>query len=240
MAFVKEELERYSRQILLAGSSAQETLKKARVLVIGAGGLGATILPALAASGVGALEFFDSDVIERSNLGRQLIYRESDLGKNKAMTAAAYLSGLNPYVEIIARPEKFTAEWAGSLETAGMIVEGTDSLACKFLVNDLAVRSGKPALIAALGRAQGHSMFIARGQACYRCVFDELQEGDIPTCAAEGILSTFPAVIGAAVAHAVVTHLLGDGPCDSTLYLFEKNHCRKVLVKKRQDCKKHT
>jgi len=240
MAFLKEELERYSRQILLAGSSAQEALKNARVLVIGAGGLGSTILPALAAAGVGTLEIFDSDAVERTNLGRQLIFRERDLGKNKAVTAAAYLEDLNPHIKVLARPEKFTAGFRNVLGAADLVLEGTDSLGCKFLVNDMAVEAGKPAFIAALGRSQGHSMFVAPGEACYRCVFDELKEGDVPTCAAEGIFSTFPAVVGAAVAHAAVTRLIGESSPESVLYLFEKNHCRKVLVKKRQDCKNHT
>lgn len=236
-AFSKQEIERYSRQILLRGIAAQQKLKDSRALVIGAGGLGSTILPLLAASGVGQIEIFDGDAVEQSNLGRQLIFRESDVGKNKAAKAADFLKALNPHIKIIAHEKKFTAIETEVLAKADIICEGSDSLTAKFLLNDMAVNHGKPVLIAALGAAQGHAMLVAAG-ACYRCVFDEVGEAELPTCATEGILSTFPAVVGATVANAAVEYLLKpDG--ETKFWIFEKNNCRKVGIRKRQDCKNH-
>lgn len=237
-ALSKNEIERYSRQILLRGIGAQLKLKETRALVVGAGGLGATILPLLASAGIGSITVYDGDTVERSNLGRQHIFRERDIGKNKAVAAAALIRDLNPYIDVVAHARHFTREDSPEIANAGIIFEGSDSLAAKFLLNDLACEYRKPALVAALGAAQGHAMLIAGG-ACYRCVFDEVAEGELPNCATEGILSTAPAVIGAAVAHAGIEYLLNPDH-ETKFWIFEKSHCRKVAVRKRQDCKNHT
>ncbi len=222
---------------MLRGITAQQKLKDTHALVVGAGGLGSAILPLIAASGIGKIEIFDADRVEQSNLGRQWIYREGDIGKNKASAAAAFLQALNPHIEVIAREQKFDAADAGCVAAADVIFEGSDSLKAKFLLNDLAVAHKKPAFIAALGAAQGHAMLVGRS-ACYRCVFDEMDDNELPNCATEGILSTFPAVVGASVAHAAVEYLL-SGSSESIFWVFEKNHCRKVAVRKRHDCKNH-
>lgn len=236
-ALSKNEIERYSRQILLRGISAQLKLKETRALVVGAGGLGATILPLLASAGIGSITVYDGDTVERSNLGRQHIFRENDIGNNKALSAARVLRDLNPHIEVVAQAHNFTESDAPALAHTDIIFEGSDSLTAKFLLNDLACRLRKTLFIAALGAAQGHAMLVA-GNACYRCVFDEITEGELPNCATEGILSTAPAVIGAAVAHAGIEYLLHPDH-ETKFWIFEKNHCRKVAVRKRQNCKNH-
>lgn len=237
--FSKAELERYSRQILLYGREGQAKLKSARVIVIGAGGLGATVLPLLAASGVGEIEIWDSDRVEQTNLGRQLIYREGDLGKYKAECAKSFLYALNPHIRVHAHAKKFTAGDAAEFSDATLIFEGSDSLKTKFLVNDLAIRFARPAVISALGNAQGHTMLVYGAEnACYRCVFDEIDERELPTCAGEGILSAFPAVVGAQAAHAGIGFILGVAR-EPGFWVFEKSHCRRVNVKKRTNCQ-HT
>lgn len=239
MNFSKAELERYSRQILLHGIVGQKKFKAARVIVIGAGGLGSAMLPLFAATGIGVIEIFDADLVERSNLGRQTLFRERDSGKSKAQTAATFLRELNPHIDIIAHDRNFVTEDEKVLGAADVICEGSDSLKTKFAVNDMAMRTGKPAFIAALGKDQGHAMLVhTAAGACYRCVFDEMPAGELPSCASEGILSTFPATVASAVAHAVVTHLL-QPILPGTLLLFEKNHCRTIQIKKRQDCSLH-
>lgn len=215
----------------------QEKIKAACVLVVGAGGLGTTMLPLLAASGVGKIILFDHDRVERSNLGRQWLFRESDIGAYKATTVKNFLTALNPYTTVMARTEKFTQQHADVLRESTIALEGSDSLSTKFLINDLAKRHQRPALIAALGAQQGHAMFVGEG-ACYRCLFDEVDSGDLPTCASEGILSTFPSVVGSAVAHTALEFLLtGDGA--SKFWIFEKNTCRKILIPQNKDCQQH-
>jgi molybdopterin/thiamine biosynthesis adenylyltransferase len=236
-AFSKSEIERYSRQILLRGLAAQRKLKDTRALVIGAGGLGATILPLLASAGIGEIILFDGDAVEQSNLGRQFLFRERDIGKNKAVVAAEFLRDLNPHIGVTPFEHNFAPDDAPLLGRSDIIFEGSDSLRAKFLLNDLAVAHKKPVFIAALGAAQGHAMLVAGG-ACYRCVFDEMDDAELPNCASEGILSTFPAVVGATVADAALGYLLHPVP-ESRFWVFEKNNCRKVAVQKRQGCKNH-
>ncbi|GAB4423147.1 MAG: hypothetical protein OHK0011_02820 [Turneriella sp.] len=234
--FTKNELERYSRQILLHGRTGQQRLKQAKVIVIGAGGLGSTFLPVLAASGVGEIIVYDADAVERSNLGRQLLYTERDLGQNKAGVAAEKLAALNPHVHVQAIERRFDVGDAELLRTASLVFEGSDSLRTKFLLNDLCLSRDIPLVISALGNAQGHTMLVSgRESACYRCVFDEIDESELPTCASEGILSAFPALVAAQAAHVAVSKILDD-KLPAGLWVFEKSHCRNVGIRKRKDC----
>jgi len=238
LSFTKAELERYSRQILVGGRELQERLQAAHVLVVGAGGLGSAMLPLLAASGIGKITVFDGDTVERSNLGRQVIFREADIGKNKAQQAEKFLHALNPHCAVTAIDRNFANGDENYLIAADLIFEGSDSLTAKFLVNDLALRASRPALIAALGKSQGHLM-LTHGplSPCYRCVFDQLDEKEVPVCASEGILSTFPSVVGAMAADIGVTFLLGQA---SPLFrVFENQQCRQVRVQIRPTCPNH-
>lgn len=234
--FSKSELERYSRQILLYGRSGQQLLKESHILVIGAGGLGSTFLPVIAASGIGRISIWDADTVERSNLGRQLLYQERDIGRNKAMVAAERLSDLNPHIRIEAYADRFTEKYQDELRDANLLFEGSDSLSTKFLLNDLALRAQKSLVTSALGNAQGHTMLIVGGEsACYRCVFEEIDETQLPTCANEGILSAFPAFVAAQAAHVAIRQILAP-ELKGGFWVFEKNHCRNVQIQKRIDC----
>lgn len=236
MDFTKSELERYSRQILLYGRAGQQRLKQARVIVIGAGGLGSTFLPVIAASGVGSIVIYDDDTVERSNLGRQLLYSESDIGKRKAIAATERLRAINPFVDVHGVARQFSNADADMLRTATLVFEGSDSLATKFLLNDLCLAAGVPLVISALGNAQGHTMLITGSEsACYRCIFEEIDEQELPTCANEGILSAFPAFVGAQAAHVAIRRLI-DTNLPSGFWLFEKSHCRSVGISRRKDC----
>lgn len=238
MSFSKAELERYSRQILVGGRALQEHLQAAQVLVVGAGGLGSAMLPLLTASGIGKITLFDGDTVERSNLGRQVIFREADIGKNKAQQAKNFLHALNPHCEVIAIDRNFESGDENYLRAADLIFEGSDSLTAKFLVNDLALRSSRPALIAALGKNQGHLMLTHGALSpCYRCVFDQLDESEVPVCASEGIMSTFPSVVGAMAADIGVAFLLGQA--HPLFRVFEKQQCRQVQVQIRATCPNH-
>jgi molybdopterin/thiamine biosynthesis adenylyltransferase len=232
----REERERYSRQILLYGSQGQMSLKAASVVVVGAGGLGATILPILAAAGVGKIHLFDHDVVERSNLSRQLLFRESDIGRPKSQVAAAYLRLLNPHVEVFESVETFNEKSRISMGQPNMLLEGSDDVETKFYVNNLSLQLRIPTIIASLGHVQGHAMLIHGADSpCYRCVFDPLDAGELPSCASEGILSSFPAVIGSMVANLALQFILGER-AKPGLWVFEKNNCRKVHVTKRLGC----
>lgn len=235
----KAELERYSRQILLLGGDAQRRLKNAHVLVVGAGGLGATTLPLLAASGVGCIEIFDGDAIETSNLGRQWIYSDDAVGKNKASEARAFLQSINPHIEVIAHDSMFEAGNFSSLEKITLVCEGSDNLASKFAVNDLALRAKVSAVISSLAAAQGHTMLVNGVEnACYRCVFDEVDQSSLPSCAGEGILTTFVGFIAAHAAHTAITQIIATDR-EAGFWVFEKNHCRSVRIKRRIDCIHH-
>lgn len=234
--FSRSELERYSRQILLFGRFGQMRLRQARVVVIGAGGLGSTVLPILAASGVGHIDVYDADTVERSNLGRQLLYTEADIGQNKANAAVARLGVMNPHVSVQGVARRFGKEDEVALRGATLVFEGSDSLSTKFLLNDLCLRANIPLLISALGRAQGHTLLMSGGaSACYRCIFEEVGEDDLPTCASEGILSAFPALVGAQAAHLAVRKIL-DADVAPGFWVFEGSHCRNVSIRRRKDC----
>ena len=182
MNFSKAELERYSRQILLFGAEAQKRLKQSRALVVGAGGIGSTLLPLLAASGVGTIEIFDADAVETTNLGRQVIFRERQVGENKANVAAATLRDLNPHIEVIAHSRHLSHDDGERFQSADIICEGSDSVETKLLVNRLALEAKKPAVIAALGNAQGHVMLVAgHTAACYACIFGNVDENELPS-----------------------------------------------------------
>lgn len=236
MNFSKEERERYSRQILLHGAAGQKKLKAARVLVVGAGGIGSTLLPLLAASGVGSIEIFDGDKVETSNLGRQILFRERHVGENKAIVAAEILRDLNPHIEVIAVDRHLVQHDATKLSAADVICEGSDSVETKLLVNRLALAAKRAAVIAALGNTQGHAMLIAgHNVACYACLFGSVDEKALPTCASDGILTTFPAVVAATAAQIAIGQILRPRE-EGMLWVFEKNNCRSIRVKKRQDC----
>ncbi len=212
--------ERYSRHLLLpeVGEQGQRTLQASRVLIIGAGGLGSPAALYLAAAGVGHLRIVDDDVVERSNLQRQVLHTDARVGDSKVASASATLSALNPRTQI----ESLTIRADASnierlLEGADAVLDGADNFATRYLLNDACVKLGKPLVYGAVQRFEGQvSVFDAgrrRGDApCYRCLFPEPPSpGSAPSCAEAGVLGVVPGIIGLLQANETIKLLLGLG-----------------------------
>lgn len=205
---------RYNRQIILpeVGETGQHKLSKAKVLVIGAGGLGAAILPYLAAAGVGEIGIVDDDAVEVSNLQRQVIYQDSAIGKPKAEEAKRMLNELNPLVMVHAVAEKLSRENAVSLfEKYDIIVDATDSITTKYLINDVCVFVNKPMVYGSVFRFQGQvSVFNYQNGPTYRCLFPD--ESKIVTdCNTAGVMGVTVGIIGMLQANEVIKMILETG-----------------------------
>lgn len=206
---------RYARHLALTeiGAAGQQRLAASRVLVIGAGGLGSPAALYLAAAGVGTLGLVDHDRIEISNLQRQILFATAEIGAGKARTAAARLTALNPDLRVVAHEMKLTADNVLQL-LAGydVVVDGTDRLATRYLINDACVLAGKPLVSAAIHRFEGQAMTYLPGKSpCYRCLYPESPEDLVPNCATAGVLGVLPGVMGSLQATEVVKVLLGIG-----------------------------
>lgn len=215
--FSDAEIARYSRHILLhdIGGPGQARLKAARVLVVGAGGLGAPALMYLAAAGVGRLGFIDDDTVDPSNLQRQIIHGEDRIGQPKVASAATTLAALNPHVTLAPDHRRLTPEIAAALfADYDLILDGSDNFDTRYLVNRVAAAQGKPLIAAALTQWEGQLSLYdpARGHACYECVFpDRPAPGMVPACAEAGVAGPLPGVVGAMMAMEAVKHLTGAG-----------------------------
>jgi molybdopterin/thiamine biosynthesis adenylyltransferase len=212
-----EELERYARHIVLReiGGPGQRRLGAARVLMVGAGGLGCAALAYLAAAGVGTIDVVDDDVVSRSNLQRQILYAEADIGAPKAERAAAALARLNPHVRVEADVMRLDAGNAAGLVVAhDLVLDGTDSFAARYAVNAACVAAGRPLVSAAMSQWEGQISLYdpARGGPCYACVFPEPPApGLAPSCAEAGVVGALPGVMGAMMAMEAIKHLAGAG-----------------------------
>jgi molybdopterin/thiamine biosynthesis adenylyltransferase/rhodanese-related sulfurtransferase len=212
--------ERYSRHLLLpeVGVAGQQRLQQARVLVIGAGGLGSPSAFYLAAAGVGHLRLVDDDVVDRSNLQRQILHTEARIGQAKVASAQATLSALNPRTQVEAVAERVTAANVERLlDGVDVVLDGADNFPARYLLNDACVKLGKPLVYGAVHRFEGQvSVFDAgrhRGeQPCYRCLFPVPPPPEFaPNCAEAGVLGVLPGVIGLLQATEVIKLLLGVG-----------------------------
>jgi molybdopterin/thiamine biosynthesis adenylyltransferase/rhodanese-related sulfurtransferase len=212
--------ERYSRHLRLAdvGMEGQKKLEAARVLVVGAGGLGSPAAFYLAAAGVGTLRIVDDDVVDRSNLQRQILHADARIGAAKVESATAALSALNPRTKIEALRERITfANVERMLDGVDVVVDGADNFPARYLLNDACVKLGKPLVYGAVHRFEGQaSVFDAgrrRGVApCYRCLFPEPPPPEAaPNCAEAGVLGVLPGVIGLLQATETIKLLLGIG-----------------------------
>ena len=211
-----DELRRYARHVVLpeVGEAGQERLKGARVLCVGAGGLGSPLLLYLAAAGVGTLGLLDFDTVDESNLQRQILYGTSDVGRLKVEAAAARLSDVNPHVKIVMHAERLIAANAMELLSSyDVIADGTDNFAARYLVNDACVLLGKPNVHASIYRFEGQaSVFWAAKGPCYRCLFpDPPPPGLVPSCAEGGVLGILPGMLGTLQAAEVLKLILGAG-----------------------------
>jgi len=223
-----EQIERYSRQILVPdlGGTAQMHLREARVLVIGAGGLGSPAAFYLAAAGIGTLGIIDPDHIELSNLQRQILHATKNIGQRKVESAKAILTDLNPDVEIKTYPFRFDASNAAEIAADyHFVVDGSDNFDTKFLVNDIAVRLGIPFSHAGIVRLQGQTMTVVPGKsACYRCLFQAPPPPEeILNCQASGILGAVAGTLGTIQATEAIKYIvrLEDGLLTDRLLVYD-------------------
>jgi len=209
-------MNRYKRHIILSeiGQAGQDQLLRAKVLVIGAGGLGCPILQYLAAAGIGTIGIVDFDVVEISNLQRQVLFGTSSLGENKAIAAKQRLKDLNEAISIIAYPEKLKHKNAIDLfRQYDIIVDGTDNFETRYLINDACILAKKPLVFGAIYKFEGQvSVFNYNNGPSYRCLFPNApKQGSVPNCSEIGVLGVLPGIIGSMQANEVLKIILGIG-----------------------------
>jgi adenylyltransferase/sulfurtransferase len=216
MSLSKAEQQQYNRHLILdeIGELGQLKLKKAKVLVIGAGGLGCPILQYLSAAGVGTIGVVDDDTIEKSNLQRQILYSHDDIGDFKAEVAANKLAGLNPYVNFEIYLQRLNKEIAVELFLKyDIIVDGSDNFPTRYLVNDAAILTNKPVVFGSIFKFEGQvSVFNYNNGPSYRCLYPNPPKSeDVPNCSEIGVLGVLPGIIGALQANEVLKLVLGIG-----------------------------
>ena len=240
-----EELIRYSRHLVIPeiGLNGQIKLKSSSVLVVGCGALGSPIAQYLAASGIGRIGLVDYDDIELSNLQRQVIYKTALIGKSKVQSARHQLLEINPEIKVDAYDEVFNSENAERIVAPYQIViDGTDNLPTRYLMNDLCVFTGKPYVYGAVYRFEGQvGVFDASKGACYRCLFPEPPPpASVPSCAVAGVFGAVPGIIGLYQAVEVIKFILGIGsPLVSQLLFYDALECKmdSVKITKNPTCK---
>lgn len=214
MSFTDDELTRYARQIVLPqlGGQGQQRLKAARVCVVGAGGIGCAVIPALAGAGIGSVTIIDGDMLDLSNLQRQTLYRSREVGEPKAALAAQFVRRLNPFVEVRPVERRIDAGNAADLLAShDLILDGTDNFATRLAVSDTAVALGTPLLSAAAAQFQGQ-VGLFRGGPCYRCfVGDAFDADDCDNCVELGVLGALTATVGSFAALLAIRILAGAG-----------------------------
>ena len=212
MSFSDDEIERYARHLVLAeiGGPGQQRLKAARVAIVGMGGVGAPAALYLAAAGVGTLRLIDHDVVGLSNLQRQIIFAEADVGDPKAEAGAARLGALNSHVDVETAPERLTPDNAAwLLDGCDLALDGTDDFETRFATNAACVTAGIPLVSGALGRWSGQVGVFA-GRPCYRCLVPETPP-DAETCARVGVVGALAGVVGAMAALEAIKLITGAG-----------------------------
>jgi adenylyltransferase/sulfurtransferase len=215
-ALSNDEVQRYSRHLIIpeVGVEGQQRLKNARVVCIGAGGLGSPASLYLAAAGVGTLGLVDFDVVDFSNLQRQILYSSSDVGRRKVDAAASRLSGLNPEVRVVTHETPLSSANAlDVLRGYDVVVDGADNFPTRYLVNDACVLLGIPNAYGSIFRFDGQaSVFATKGGPCYRCLYPEPPPpGLVPSCAEGGVLGVLPGIIGTIQATEAIKLILGIG-----------------------------
>ncbi|MFC2970155.1 HesA/MoeB/ThiF family protein [Acidimangrovimonas pyrenivorans] len=243
--FGSEELERYARHIMLReiGGPGQKALKNARVLVIGAGGLGSPALLYLAAAGVGTIGVVDDDVVDNSNLQRQVIHAHERIGTPKVASAEQAMRALNPHIEVEAHQLRLEAANAEALFAGyDLVLDGSDNFDTRYLTNRTAAKLGIPLIAAAITQWEGQISLYdpAHGTPCYECIFPARPApGLVPSCAEAGVVAPLPGVIGAMMALEAVKHITGAGQTlkgEMLVYDGLWSETRKFTLEKRADC----
>jgi len=239
-----DEVKRYSRHIIIPeiGMAGQKRLRNSRVLAIGAGGLGSPVLVYLAAAGVGTIGVVEFDVVDESNLQRQIIHGQSDVGRSKAESARDSIKEINPFIDVVLHQERLDS--TNVMEIFGqydLIVDGTDNFATRYLVNDAAVLLGKPYVWGSIFRFDGQaSVFWAEHGPCYRCLYPEPPPpGMVPSCAEGGVLGVMAGTMGTLQANEAIKLLTGVGePLLGQLVIYDalESSVRKVRIRKDPEC----
>ena len=216
MILSDEQLERYSRHIILKGlgSKGQKKLLQSRILIVGAGGLGSPAAMYLASAGVGTIGIVDADRVDLSNLQRQIIHSTDDIGKEKVLSAKETINGLNPDVNVITYPFYLNSEnILDVIKDYDFVIDGTDNFSAKFLINDACVIAEKPFCHAGILQFQGQLMTYVPGEGpCYRCIFPEPPpKGEVPSCREAGVIGVIAGVIGTLQATEAIKYLIGTG-----------------------------
>jgi len=243
-ALNNDEILRYSRHLIMpeVGMDGQRKLKQARVLCVGAGGLGSPLALYLAAAGVGTLGIVDFDVVDFSNLQRQIIHSTADVGRKKLDSAAETITGINPNVNVCKFETRLTSDNAMEIfRDFDLVVDGTDNFATRYLVNDACVLSGKPNVYGSIFRFEGQaSVFGAKDGPCYRCLYPEPPPpGLVPSCAEGGVLGILPGLVGVIQATEAIKLILGTGePLIGRLLLVDAlaMRFRELKLRKNPDC----
>lgn len=239
------ELDRYARHIVMReiGGSGQMALRRAKVLVVGAGGLGAPALQYLAAAGVGTIGVIDDDLVDNANLQRQVIHTDDRIGTPKVLSAAAAMTAQNPYVTVRPYQRRLSEDIAPDLMADyDLILDGTDNFETRYLVNRVATRLGKPLIAAALTQWEGQISTYdpAKGTPCYACLFPKAPDAAlVPSCVEAGVIGPLPGVIGAMMAVEAIKVITGAGEgLRGRLMIYDALHAqtRTISAKKRPDC----
>ena len=243
--FSHTELERYARHIVLReiGGPGQKALKEARILVVGAGGLGSPALLYLAAAGVGTIGVIDADVVDNSNLQRQIIHRDADIGMAKVRSAMQAMQAQNPNVQVHPYERRLTTEIAEDLFAEyDLVLDGTDNFKTRYLINAAAHAQGKPLISGALSQWEGQVNVFdpAQGTPCYHCIFPEAPAPELaPSCSEAGVLGPLPGVIGAMMATEAIKLITGAGLAlrgEMLIYDALYGETRKIKLNNRKDC----
>lgn len=243
--FTNVELDRYARHIMLReiGGVGQKKLKNVRVLVIGAGGLGSPVLLYLAAAGVGTIGVVDDDEVDNSNLQRQVIHRDADIGTPKVFSAQAAMKAQNPYCEVHPYQRRLTDENAADLISEyDLVLDGTDNFETRYLVNRICVALRKPLISGALTQWEGQiSTFDPANDApCYQCIFPKAPAAGLaPSCAEAGVVGPLAGVVGAMIALEAVKEITGAGDGmrgQMLIYDALYTETRKIKLARRSDC----
>ncbi|MBI3942852.1 MAG: molybdopterin-synthase adenylyltransferase MoeB [Chloroflexi bacterium] len=236
-----EEIKRYSRHLIIpeVGLAGQKKLKAASVLCVGTGGLGSPLAAYLTAAGVGKIGLVDFDVVDYSNLHRQILHYTSDVGRSKLESAASKLRDMNPDIEIVTHDVLLSSENAMQIISQyDIVADGTDNFPTRYLTNDACVLLGRPNVHASIFRFEGQAtVFYAQEGPCYRCLYpDPPPPGEVPSCAEGGVLGILPGLLGVIQATEVIKLILGMGePLIGRLLLFDALEMRTREMKVRKD-----
>ncbi|MGE0472455.1 MAG: ThiF family adenylyltransferase [Nitrospirales bacterium] len=244
MSFTEEQITRYSRHILLpeVGGKGQKKLSQAKVFIVGAGGLGCPVAYYLAAAGIGTIGLIDSDVVDLSNLQRQVLHHTPDVGHSKVQSAKEKIHALNPDVNVETYESRFTSDNARELiRKYDVVIDGVDNFPAKFLINDVCVMEGKPFVHGGILKFEGRVFTIMPNEsACYRCIFkNPPPPGVVPTCQEAGIIGVVAGIIGTIQATEAIKVILKIGrPLADRILDFDARTTtfREIRVKRNLNC----